>query len=135
MAALCFYQPVSAPAWSTGPNGIPTTRAAGRKSLARTEYRDLLIAAHQQLGGPIVLIRDNLNVHEDRRMRAFTDAQDWITAYHLPPYSPDPNPVEGIWPVLRRTTRANTAFTDPDRLIRRLRHDGVPSSGVTAILA
>jgi hypothetical protein len=26
-----------------------------------TEYRDLLIAAHQQLGAPIVLIWDNLN--------------------------------------------------------------------------
>ncbi len=55
-------------------------------------------------------------------MRAFIDAQDWITAYHLPPYAPDLNPVEGIWSVLRRTTQANTAFTDPDHLIRWLRH-------------
>ncbi|MFD5989711.1 transposase [Streptomyces cyaneofuscatus] len=71
---------------------------------------------------PIVLIWDNLNFHKDRRMRAFIDAQDWITAYHLPPYAPDLNPVENIWSVLRRTTQANTAFTDPDHLIRRLRH-------------
>ncbi|MEW1569851.1 transposase, partial [Streptomyces sp. NPDC093509] len=60
-------------------------------------------------------------VHKDRRMRAFIDAQGWITAYHLPPYAPDLNRVEGIWSV-RRTTQANTAFTDPDDLIRRLRH-------------
>lgn len=55
-------------------------------------------------------------------MRAFIDAQDWITAYHLPPYAPDLNPVEGIRSVLRLTTQANTAFTDPDHLIRWLRH-------------
>jgi transposase len=55
-------------------------------------------------------------------MRAFSDAQDWITAHHLPSYAPDLNPVEGIWSILRRTTQANTAFTTPDHLIRRLRH-------------
>lgn len=55
-------------------------------------------------------------------MRAFIEAHDWVTAYHLPPYAPDLNPVEGIWSVLRRTSQANTAFTDPDHLIRRLRH-------------
>lgn len=55
-------------------------------------------------------------------MRAFIDTQDWITAYHLPPYAPDLNPVEGIWSLLRRSSQANTAFTDPDHLIRALRH-------------
>lgn len=55
-------------------------------------------------------------------MRAFIDAQGWITAYHLPSYAPDLNPVESIWSILRRTTQANTAFTDPEHLIRRLRH-------------
>ncbi|WUX87200.1 transposase (plasmid) [Streptomyces sp. NBC_01426] len=101
VAALCCYRP-------------------GELRLDRVPR--LLIAAHQQLDGPIVLIWDNLNVHQDRGMRAFIDAQDWITAYHLPPYAPDLNPVEGIWSVLRRTTQANTDFTDPDDLIRRLRH-------------
>ncbi|MFD3869519.1 transposase [Streptomyces sp. NPDC058623] len=93
----------------------------GRKSFAGTEYRDLLIAAHQQLGGPIVLVWDNLNVHKDRRMRAFIDAHDWISACHLPPYAPALNPVEGIWSMLRRTSQANTALTDPDHLMHQLR--------------
>lgn len=31
-------------------------RRDGRKSLARTDYRDLLQAAHQQLGGNMVLV-------------------------------------------------------------------------------
>lgn len=98
-------------------------KSGGRKSFAWTGYRDLLIAAHQQLDGPIVLIWDNLNVHRDRHMRAFIDAHDWVTACHLlPPHAPDINPVESIWPVLRRTSQTSTAFTDPDHLIRRPRH-------------
>ncbi|AXG78990.1 IS630 family transposase [Streptomyces paludis] len=122
VAALCCYQPGERSRLIHRPKRHTDHKSGGRESFARTEYRDLLIAAHQQLDGPIVLIRDNLNVHKDRRMRAFIDAQDWITAYHLPPYAPDLNPVEGIWSVLRRTTQANTAFTDPDHLIRQLRH-------------
>ncbi|MEU4210157.1 hypothetical protein AB0F13_09195 [Streptomyces sp. NPDC026206] len=45
--------------------------------------------------------------------------------YRLPPaasYTPDLNPVEGIWSVLRRISQANPAYTDPGHLIRRLRH-------------
>lgn len=37
-------------------------------------------------------------------------------------YAPDLNPVEGIWSLLRRSSQANTAFTDPDHLMRTLRH-------------
>lgn len=88
-------------------------KGSGRKSFAWTEYRDLLIAVHQQLDGPMILIWDNLNVHKDRRMGAFIAAQDWLTVYHLPPYALDLNPVEGIWSVLRRTAQANTAFATP----------------------
>lgn len=36
------------------------TTKAGRRSFAWTDYRDLLSAAHQQLGGPLVLVWDNL---------------------------------------------------------------------------
>lgn len=66
-----------------------------------------------------MLVWDKLNVHQDRRLREFIDDQDWITAFHLPPYAPDLNPVEGIWSPLRRTSQANTAFTDPDHLMSR----------------
>ncbi|WP_455712273.1 IS630 family transposase [Streptomyces flaveolus] len=122
IAALCCYKPGERSRLIYRPRRHADHKSAGRKSFAWTEYRDLLIAAHQQLDAPIVLIWDNLNVHKDRRMRAFIDAQDWLNVYHLPSYAPDLNPVEGIWSVLRRTTQANTAFTDPSHLIRRLRH-------------
>ena len=48
------------------------------KAFTWTEYRDLLIAAHRQLpGGMVVLVWDNLNVHRRAELRAFTDAQAW----------------------------------------------------------
>ncbi|MFD5235004.1 transposase [Streptomyces qaidamensis] len=97
-------------------------KRGGRRSFTWTDYRDLLIAAHQQLGAPIVLVWDNLNVHKDRRLREFIDTHDWITCYFLPAHAPDLNPVEGIWSLLRRSSQANTAFTDPDHLISTLRH-------------
>nr|WP_247597502.1 winged helix-turn-helix domain-containing protein [Streptomyces sp. RKND-216] len=43
----------------------------GRKSLSRRDYRDLLIAAHQQLDDPIVVVWDNLNVHKAAGLREF----------------------------------------------------------------
>jgi DDE superfamily endonuclease len=57
----------------------------------------LLDAAHQQLSGPIVLIWDTLNTHVSAVMRALIAARDWLHVIRLPPYSPDPNPVEHVW--------------------------------------
>lgn len=45
---------------------------------------------------------------------------DWLTTFRLPPHAPDPNPVEAIWSLVRRTM-ANTAFDTPDDLDRILR--------------
>ena len=97
-------------------------KRGGRRSFTWTDYRDLLIAAHQQLGAPIVLVWDILDVHKDRRLRQFIDTHDWITCYFHPPYAPDLNPDEGIWSLLRRSSQVNTAFTDPNLLINSLRH-------------
>ncbi|WP_373559104.1 transposase [Streptomyces sp. SA15] len=90
--------------------------------------------AHQQLGGPIVLVWDNLNTHLTADMRRCIADRDWLTVFQLPPYAPDLNPVEGMWSVMRRTTVANRAFSDPDDLITTVRrglrqlqyrHDGL----------
>lgn len=93
----------------------------GRKSFAWSDYRDLLIAAHLQLGGPIIVLWDNLNTHRTAGMRRFIAEHDWLTVYHLPPYAPQLNPVEGIWSLLRRGALANRIFTDPEDLIRVVR--------------
>ena len=41
----------------------PLRRGDKRKGFTETDYARLLDAAHQQLGGPLVLVWDNLNTH------------------------------------------------------------------------
>jgi putative transposase len=65
-----------------------------RKGSAVADYARLLDTAHQQLGGPVVLVWDNLNTHVSRAMRDFIAARDWLTVFQLPPYASEPNPVE-----------------------------------------
>ncbi|MFE0063214.1 transposase [Streptomyces sp. NPDC059003] len=121
IAALACYKHGERSRLIFRPKRHERPKGAGRRSLTWSDYRDLLIPAHQQLGGPIVLVWDNLNVHKDARLRAFIGRRDWITCYYLPPYAPDLNLVEGIWSLLRRSCQANTAFADPDHLLGTLR--------------
>lgn len=62
-----------------------------------------------------------LNTHRTAGLRDDAAGHDWLTIAQLPSYSPDLNPVEGVWSLLRRDPMANTAFTDPDHLTRTLR--------------
>ncbi|WP_371784729.1 transposase [Streptosporangium subroseum] len=86
-----------------------------RRSFAERDYAGLLDAAHQQLGGPIVLVWDNLNTHISRAMGAHIVARDWLTVYRLPAYAPELNPAEGIWANLR-IGWGNLAVTGLDAL-------------------
>ena len=83
------------------------------KALTEQDYLGLLDRAHQQLGGPIVLVWDNLSVHRSARMRALIAARPWLTVFFLPPYAPERNPVEPVWAHLCRTlvTWPGTAST------------------------
>jgi transposase len=97
-------------------------RKGETKAFTWSEYRGLLIAAHHQLpGGVIVLIWDNLPVHLRKELRAFTTAQPWLRVFQLPSYAPDLNPVEGIWSLLKRGVLANLAITAFAQLIRVVR--------------
>ncbi|GAB2566064.1 transposase [Nocardia heshunensis] len=82
-----------------------------RKSFAWTDYRDLLICAHHQLGALLVVVWDNLGTHTMPPTRQFVADHDWLTVYQLPAYAADLNLVEVVWSLLRRPM-ANTAFTD-----------------------
>ena len=86
-------------------------RGDKRKGFTETDYARLLDAAHQQLGGPVVLIWDNLNTHASKAMRELIDARDWLTVYRLPPYASELNPVESVWSHLKRSL-ANLAKRD-----------------------
>jgi putative transposase len=82
-----------------------------RKGSAEADYARLLDTAHQQLGGPVVLVWDNLNTHVSRAMRDLIAARDWLTVFQLPPYASEPNPVESAESHLKRS-QANLAKRD-----------------------
>ena len=90
-------------------------RGDKRKGFTETDYARLLDAAHQQLGGPVVLVWDNLNTHVSRAMHELIAARAWLTVFQLPSYASELNPVEGIWSVLKRSL-ANLAKHDITQL-------------------
>ncbi|TDD65050.1 transposase [Actinomadura rubrisoli] len=78
-------------------------RKNDKKGFDETDYIRLLDAAHQQLGGPIVLVWDNLNTHLSKRMRHLVQARDWLTVFQLPAHAPELNPVEAIWSHMKKS--------------------------------
>jgi hypothetical protein len=74
-----------------------------RKGFTETDYARLLDAAHQQLGGPLVVVWDNLNTHVSAAMKELVATRDWLTVYQLPPYAHELNPVELVWSHLKRS--------------------------------
>jgi DDE superfamily endonuclease len=78
-------------------------RGSRRKGFTEADYGALLDAAHQQLGGPIVLVWDNLNTHVSAAMAQIVAARPWLTVFRLPPYAHELNPVERVWAQLKRS--------------------------------
>ena len=74
---------------------VHRSRARGkdrRKGFTEADYAPLLDAAHQQLGGPLVVVWDNLNTHLSAAMTELIAARDWLTVFQLPPYAPRAQP-------------------------------------------
>ncbi|MFJ9668137.1 transposase [Streptomyces sp. NPDC101219] len=70
------------------------------KGLGWRDFRDLIVRARIQLGGPIVLVWDNVRLHRTAGMREFIDANaEWLTVFQLPTHAPDLNPprASGRW--------------------------------------
>jgi putative transposase len=74
-----------------------------RKGFTEADYARLLDAAHQQPGGPLVVVWDNLNTHVSHAMAELVAARDWLTVCQLPPYAHELNPVELVWSHLKRS--------------------------------
>ncbi|WST35540.1 ISL3 family transposase (plasmid) [Streptomyces sp. NBC_01166] len=97
----------------------PSPRVVAGWILRRPE--SLTESEHLRLG-PIVVVWDNLNTHLAAGLKRYEAEHDWLTTVRLPPYAPDLNPVEAVWSLVRRAM-ANTAFTTPDDLDRKLRSE------------
>ncbi len=86
-------------------------RGSRRKGFTEADYARLLDAAHQQLGGPIVGVWDNLSTHASKAMAELIAARPWLTVYRLPPYAHELNPVEPVWSHLKRSLANPTKHT------------------------
>jgi transposase len=96
-------------------------RRGEKKGFRERDFAALLDAAHQQLGGKIVLVWDNSTQHIDARMRELlTKRKTWLTVFRLPAYAPELNPAEGVWSNLRNTL-GNLAACTTDELAALVR--------------
>jgi hypothetical protein len=86
-----------------------------RKGFTEAGYARLLDDAHQQLGGPLVVVWDGLNTHVSHSMAGLVAARDWLTVFRLPPYAHELNPVESVWSHLK-SSLANLAKRDIGQL-------------------
>jgi transposase len=90
------------------------------KGFAEPDYAALFDAAHRQLGGPIVVVWDNLNTHHSTVMRALVAARPWLRVVQLPADAPELNPVEAVWSHLKKSL-ANLANRTVDQLLGLIR--------------
>jgi transposase len=73
------------------------------------EIVEFLRALGRQLDGPVMLVWDRLNVHRSIKVRDFLTKEFNGTAWLLPPYAPELNPVEPAWSYLKMNPLANLA--------------------------
>ncbi|MZE45837.1 DDE endonuclease [Streptomyces sp. SID5477] len=121
VAVLCCYKPGETARLIYRPRQHLLLKGA-RKSFSWQDYRELLVRAHIQLDGPIVVVWDNLNTHLAAGLKKYEAEHGWLTTVRLPSYAPDLNPVEAVWSLVRRAM-ANTAFDTPHDLDRKLRRE------------
>lgn len=66
-----------------------TGRRDRPKGCGRRDFRDLIVRARIQLGGPIVLTWDNVRLHLTRPLADFIEANaEWLSVVQLPIYAP-----------------------------------------------
>jgi putative transposase len=92
-------------------------RGDKRKGFTEAGCARLLDAARQQLGGPLVLVWDNLSTRASRAMAALVAARDWLTVFQLPAYASELNPVESVWALLKEIA-SQPGKTQPQRTDR-----------------
>jgi DDE superfamily endonuclease len=120
LAALIAVRPGERPRLIYRTRTGPRSRDDKRKGFTETDYARLLDDAHQQLGGPLVVVWDGLNTHTSAVMADLVAARDWLTVFRLPAYAPELNPVEPVWAHLKRSL-ANLAKRNLGQLTSLIR--------------
>ena len=63
-----------------------------------------------------IVIMDRASWHSNKIVSEF----DNLSIMHLPPYSPELNPIEQVWSWLRQNDRANFAFKDYEDIVEQV---------------
>lgn len=91
-------------------------------------YLAALDARHAATGREVILVLDNGSCHTSQASQAaLTERRDWLEVVPLSRYSPELNPIEREWRVLKRDHRSHLAPTLQvfvDELVDGLRHLG-----------
>lgn len=81
-------------------------------------YAAFLTAVLTQTHQPIILIQDGARYHTSHAMRAFFAAHaDRLRVFQLPAYSPDFNPIEGLWKKVRKQATHLKYFARFEQLV------------------
>jgi hypothetical protein len=82
-----------------------------------TDYMNVHLDFISQQAGPnkhVVLVLDQAGWHVAKGLKV----PENITLFHLPPYSPELNPIERIWAYLKSHYLSNRVFMDYDDLLQ-----------------
>ncbi len=124
VAGLCCYRP-GQPSRLIYRTLLYRGRKGELKGFREPQFIQLLDAAHQQLGGPIVLIWDGLHAHKSPALRTAAARRPWLRIYQLPAYAPELNPAEKVWSTMKRSLANHCLRTGLDLLAavkNRLKH-------------
>lgn len=81
----------------------------------RDSFKDMLEYLHRK-HGKIIMVLDNASYHKAKDVKDFIDSFNGdIIPVYLPPYTPELNPSEGEWRLLRRVT-GNVLYNDIDEM-------------------
>lgn len=87
--------------------------------------------------GNLNVVLDNARAHHAKRVADFVSLHNRINLLYLPPYSPDLNPIEDFWRVLRRNVTHNTFYATFDEfreaIIEYLARFKVPTGNIASL--
>ena len=107
--AWCYLFGAICPARGIGAALVLPQANAGAMNLHLLE-----ISATVRPGAHAVLVLDGAGWHQPGGLLRVPDN---ITLLHLPPYSPELNPVENVWAYLRGNTLSNRVFASYDTVV------------------